>query len=87
MKTLLVALATTGLLITAWPQASEAGKKGYRSHNKSKASRSYRYKRRYSRRDYDRLPISVTRPPNTGHYTFQGHPLWAARAFQPPWNR
>lgn len=87
MKTLLAALATTGLLITAWPQVSEAGKKSYRSHSKSKVGRSHHYNRRYTHRDYDRLPISVTRPPNTGHYMNQGYPLWAARAFEPPWSR
>jgi len=96
MKTLLVALATTGLLITAWPQASDAGQKGYRSYSKSKLGRSHKrsrayrrhhHERRFTRRDYDRLPISVTRPPNAGHYTFQGYPLWAARAFEPPWTR
>ena len=40
-------------------------------------------RRRFTKREYDRLPIRVTRPGNTGHYTFQDFPHWAARAFQP----
>jgi hypothetical protein len=41
-------------------------------------------RRRFSKREYDRLPIRTTRPDNTGHYTFQDFPHWAARAFQRP---
>lgn len=43
--------------------------------------------RGFRQRDLDRLPISVTRPPNAGHYQYQGYPLWAARAFQPVHSR
>jgi hypothetical protein len=44
-------------------------------------------RRRFTKRQYDRLPIRTTRPGNTGHYTFQDFPHWAARAFEKPWNR
>jgi hypothetical protein len=47
----------------------------------------YEYHRRsrrgFTKREYDRLPIRITRPGNTGHYTYQDFPHWAARAFQP----
>jgi len=44
-------------------------------------------RRRFTKRQYDRLPIRTTRPGNTGHYKFQDYPHWAARAFEKPWNR
>lgn len=85
MKTLIIALAATGVALAAVPTASIAGTKHYKKHykkgSKSHVRRSHR--RRFTRRDYDRLPISITRPPNTSHYVHQGYPLWAARAFQP----
>jgi hypothetical protein len=44
-------------------------------------------RRRFTKREYDRLPIRTTRPGNTSHYTYQDFPHWAARAFEKPWNR
>ncbi|MFT5507494.1 MAG: hypothetical protein ACI89J_000558 [Hyphomicrobiaceae bacterium] len=85
MKTLIIAIAAAGFSLTALPSTSEAGAKKYRHAGKSYHRKNHR--RRFSRHDYNRLPISVTRPPNTGHYTYQGYPLWAARALQPRSNR
>ena len=81
MKTLIIAIAAAGFSLTALPGTSEAGAKKYRHAGKSHHRKHYR--RRFSRRDYNRLPISVTRPPNTAHYVHRGYPLWAARAFEP----
>ncbi|MBU2534192.1 MAG: hypothetical protein KKB37_15735 [Alphaproteobacteria bacterium] len=86
MKVFILALSAAGLVMTGLAPASEAGSKSYRGHKHKYAGERHRL-RRYSQRDLDRLPISVTRPPGTGHYTFQGYPLWAARAHQPPWDR
>ena len=81
MRTLIIALAVTGVALAAAPTASIAGTKHYKKGGKPHVSRSHR--RRFSRRDYNRLPIRITRPPNTSHYIYQDYPLWAARAFQP----
>lgn len=81
MKTLLVALAATGLAITAFPQSSDAHSKKYHKYGKHHASH-YSH-RRYSKRDYDRLPLNRTNAPNTGAYQYRDFPLWAARAFAP----
>ena len=85
MKTLIIAIAAAAFSLTALPHASEAGAKKHRYAGKSYLRQSHR--QRLSRRDYDRLPIRITRPPNTAHYTFQDYPHWAARAFQPLRNR
>ncbi|MFY0614715.1 MAG: hypothetical protein JXQ99_24515 [Hyphomicrobiaceae bacterium] len=81
MKTLIIALAATGVALAAAPTESFAGSKHYKKQGKSYLGRTHH--RRFGRRDYNRLPIRVTRPPNTGHYVYQDFPLWAARAFQP----
>lgn len=85
MKTLIIALAATGVALAAAPSESVAGNKHYKKSGKSYVGRTHR--RRFTRREYDRLPISVTRPPNTSHYFYQDYPHWAARAFQPRQNR
>lgn len=72
-----VATATAGIT-TQDANAAYKGKK-YRH--------SYHRPRTYTRRDYDRLPIRVTHPPNAGWYTYDNYPLWAARAFQPHYDR
>ena len=94
-------LAFAGLALVTTSTASASGDKfriGPRgieigSPNRRPASRLGRINRApevrgyVARRNVDRLPISVTRPPNTGHYIHQDYPLWAARAFQPTRSR
>lgn len=81
MKMLIIALAATGVALAAAPSESAAAGKHYKKSGKSYQGRTHR--KRFTRRDYNRLPIRVTRPPNTGHYIYQDYPLWAARAFEP----
>lgn len=83
MKTLLIAFAATGLALAAFPQTSEAQSKKSYKYEKSQSQTYYGRSRRYSKRDYDRLPIRVTGAPNTGAYQYRDFPLWAARAFAP----
>jgi hypothetical protein len=85
MKTLIIAIAAAGFSLTALPGTSEAGAKKYRHAGKSHHRKNYR--RRYTSRDYDRLPISVTNPPNSSRLRFRGYPLWAARALESSRNR
>ena len=82
MKTLIIALAAAGVALAGAPTDAFAGKKHYKNSGKSYLGHSKR--RRFTQRDYDRLPIRITRPPNSAHYIYQDYPLWAARAFQPP---
>jgi len=58
-----------------------------RSYDEYRDRRDHRPRRYYTRRERDRLPIRITRPPGTGHYTYDDYPEWAARAFQPNLNR
>ena len=81
MKTLIIAIAAAAFSLTALPSTSEAGAKKYRLAGKSFHRNNQR--RRFSRRAVNRLPIRLTRPPNTSRYIYRGYPLWAARAFQP----
>ena len=81
MKTLIIALAAAGVALAGAPTDSFAGKKQYKKSGKSYLGHSQR--RRFTQRDYNRLPIRVTRPPNARHYKYQDYPLWAARAFEP----
>lgn len=83
MKTLVIAFAVTGLALAAFPQTSQAQSKKYYKYSKNQSYSSYGRSRRYSRRDYNRLPIDVTGAPNTGAYQYRDFPLWAARAFAP----
>jgi hypothetical protein len=83
MKILITTLAAAAVILSASLSETEAGSRSYSKHQNSGVSRSNPSYKRYSRRDYDRLPIRVTRPPNTGHYTFQGYPEWSARALEP----
>ena len=87
MKLFAVTLAALGLAASAIATAptAEAHKRSYHHKHKYKSGSWHRARNRhrFSRRDYNRLPIRVTRPPNTGHYIHQDFPLWAARAFQP----
>ena len=85
MKTLIIALAAAGVALAGAPTDSFAGKKQFKKSGKSYLGRTHR--KRFSKRDIDRLPIRVTRPPNTGHYFYQDYRLWAAHAFQPRQNR
>ncbi len=85
MKTLIIALAALAIAIPALPSSADAASRKYRKASKSHAG--YHRKRRFTQREIDRLPIRITRPPNTGHYQFQDFPLWAARAFQPVLSR
>ena len=80
MKTLIIALAAAGVALAGAPTDSFAGKKQFKKSGKSYLGHSPR--RRFTQRDYDRLPIRVTRPPNSARYRFQDYPLWAARAFE-----
>ena len=85
MKLILSAAIATGLIMTGVAAApSEAEAKSKRHFAKKHSSRKWR---RFSRREINRLPIRVTRPPNASHYIHQDFPLWAARAFQPTRNR
>ena len=81
MKTLIIALAAAGVALAGAPTDSFADKRQYKKSGKSYLGHSQR--RRFTQRDYDRLPIRVTRPPNSSHYKYQNYPLWAARAFEP----
>jgi hypothetical protein len=81
MKTLIIAVVAASFALTTAPADSFAGKRHAKKSGKSYLGHGRR--RHFSRRDYDRLPIRITRPPNTSHYIYQDFPLWAAHAFQP----
>jgi hypothetical protein len=83
MKILITTLAAAAVILGASLSETEAGSRSYNKHQKSGVSRPNPSYKHYNRRDYDRLPIRVTRPPNTGHYTFQDYPEWSARALEP----
>jgi hypothetical protein len=85
MKHFIIAMASASLLLTAFPPVSEAASKNYRKSGKSYLGGPRI--RGFSQRDIDRLPVRVTRPPNTGHYIYKDYPYWAARAFQPALDR
>jgi len=61
--------------------ASSFQKRNAKRHRQSRRRQTRR--RRFTQREIDRLPVSVTRPPNSARLQFQGYPLWAAEAFQP----
>lgn len=42
-------------------------------------------RRGITRREYDQLPIRITKSDNMRHYVYQNYPAWAAEAMQPKW--
>lgn len=84
LKSALAIALTLGVAITTAGVTTQDANAGYKS---KKHRHAHHKSRTYSRRDYDRLPIRVTRPPNAGWYIYDNYPLWAARAFQPRFDR
>ena len=84
MKALVIAAAAAGILSAGFVTASEANSRHSAYASKTQQNGKFR---RFSKREVNRLPIRVTRPPNAGHYTHKDFPLWAARAFQPTLDR
>jgi len=83
MQRILLATTAAALVLAGSRSEADAKSRSYHDVGQTKTSRSNRsHKRQYHRYD-ERFPISVSRPPNTGHYTFQGYPAWAARALEP----
>lgn len=86
MRTVLVALAG---IIAVSATAEAAGrhkskwKRGYYAEREYRGG--YGSHRRFTKREYDRLPIRITRPDNMRHYVYQNYPAWAAEAMQPKW--
>jgi len=93
MKAILTLAAGLTLLLatTAAPFDTAEAQSWKKRSGKTGNGYDRRYRRsaypHYSRRDIDRLPIRITQPPGAGHYIYDNYPLWAARAFQPTWNR
>ena len=71
--------------LMATSAAAEAGPRHKSNWKKYGAygERSERYHRGFTRREFDRLPIRITKPDNARHYIYQDYPYWAAHAFQP----
>lgn len=84
LKSALAIALTVGVAITTAGITLQDANAGYTSKKHRHAQHGSRLD---TRRDYDRLPIRVTHPPNAGWYTYDNYPLWAARAFQPHYDR
>jgi hypothetical protein len=87
VATIASALLLAGFASGAVTQASAHG------WSKKRWNDDYRYRRhraerhRFTQRELDTLPIRITQPPDTSHYVYDDYPVWAARAFQPNYNR
>ena len=80
-----IALMSSGL-VSSSAEARSWKKKHWQDGYDRRWQRQSR-RRRFTRRELNTLPIHITRPPGTGHYVFDDYPAWAARAFQPHFNR
>jgi len=91
LATLVVGLAITGISLAPVEARSPKSKywKSQGAKSKHHYTRNHRrhlgWRHRDERRRY--LPLRITQEPNAGHYIYDNYPYWAAKAFQPNWER
>ena len=86
MRTLVLSLvALVAVSATAEAASRHKGKQHWKrgAYVERNYEGSYRSQRRFTKREYDRLPIRITKPDNMRHYVYQDYPAWAAEAMQP----